>query len=133
MLRPGFLQRMDHRSFSGDQERRRFLSSHHVLPHLLRTANHVANLKNILRALRMSHHKASRILFLHSDEILNAEDFMHHARTRPQDHLATSDLHKVSSKMLIGNEQNLLVFRNTINDVTCVATGHDPIAQRLWS
>ena len=131
MLRSEFLQRVNHVDFGRHQEHVWGGQRGDVLPHLLGPANEVGVLEHRPRALGVSHHNAPRVVPLGPQQILHAEDLVHHARSGPEDHRPTGHLREVPPQVLVGDEQDLFVGGHAFDDLAGVATGHNPVAQAL--
>lgn len=124
-----FLQRMDHSGLGGHQESGWRLFLLNVLPHAFRTAHYVSQLEDILRALRVRQDATARIAAANADQILDAENFVNHAGTWPEDHAAAGDFLQVSAKVLIRDEENLDIGWDAVDDFPSVAAGDDPVAE----
>ncbi len=94
-------------------------------------ADHVADFEDVLRALGMGQDDAPRIVLLGPQQVLQAEDLVHHARAGPEDHLAAGHFLQVTAQVLVGNEQDFLVLRHPLDDFAGVAARDDPVAQAL--
>ena len=129
VLRGRFFQRMNHLHFGGDEKRGRLGDGHHVLPHFFRAADVIGVLKNILRAFRVGDDLAAGVIAFRPLHVLQAEDFMHHAGSGPENHLTAGDFLQISPEVLIRHEQDFLVGRDLFDDLAGIATGDDPIAQ----
>ena len=69
----------------------------------------------------MSDHNAARVVPFGSNQILDAEDFVNHAGTGPQDHPATGHFHQIPPQVLVGHKQYLTILRNPLNDLSRIA------------
>ena len=123
----GFLERVNHGRFGGDEERGGLLLLDDELPHFFGSADDIRNLEDVLGAFGVCHHKAAGVLSADADEVLDTEDFVHHAGTGPEDHASAGDFHEVAAQVLIGDEQNFLFRWDSIDDFACVAAGYDPV------
>gem|GEM_PF-614910 len=123
----GFLERVDHGGFSGDEERRGLLSLHDELSHFFGAADDIGDFEDVLGTLGVCHDEAAGVLFADADEVLDAEDFVDHAGAGPQDHASSGDFHEVSSEVLVGDEQDFFVRRDAIDDFAGISAGDDPV------
>ena len=62
-----------------------------------------------------------------------AKNFMNHTGSIPQHHFPACFLNQVGPKIFIGCKNDLLVFRQTFDDIGGIAAGADDITQRFDS
>lgn len=126
-----FLQRVDHVGFGRHQEFGRLLHGGDVLPHFFGAADHVGVFQDGMRAFGVGEDDRAGVVPLGSQQILNTEDLVDHARAGPEDHLAAGDFREVTAQVLIRDEENLFVSRDAVDDFAGIAARHDPVAQRF--
>ena len=131
VLRSHLLQRVNHVGFGADEECLRLGKRRDVFPHRFRAADEIRVLQNVRRAFGVSDDAAAGIVLLGTQHVLNAENFVDHARARPEDHLPARDFGQITTEMLIRHKQNLFVGRHSIDDLARVAAGNDPIDETL--